>query len=71
MNEISLTKINQLNESELRNLVGGYNANKVCGCVCVGPLEPGLNSKSIDNANCDCADTGASNAHRAKNEEIC
>ena len=63
--KISLFKINELNKDELQNIKGAEHISPViCGCICVGPVTPSTGGISIDG---DCADCGASNAHRATN----
>lgn len=69
----SLLALNSMNVLELQKVQGGYVSSKVCGCVSVGTVSPsnGPNSSSIPSSSqCEpenCADCGASNAHRVIN----
>lgn len=73
MKKKSLLALNSMNVLELQKVQGGYVSSKVCGCVCVGPVSPsnGQNSSSMPSSSQsepeDCADCGASNAHRVIN----
>mgnify|MGYP006948705717 CR=1 FL=1 len=53
---------------ELSIMEGGQTAaaQTVCGCVCVGPVTKGKSFETL-NSDVDCADCGASNAHRVSN----
>ena len=68
MKTISLLSLDLLQKQELSIMEGGQNAatQTVCGCVCVGPV---TNDKFMEalNSDVDCADCGASNAHRVSN----
>lgn len=63
--------LDMLRKEELASLKGGTaGTNKVCGCVCVGPATPIKCEVSGEVSPVDenCADCGASNAHRTSNE---
>lgn len=70
MKKKSLLALNSMNVLELQKVQGGYVSSKVCSCVSVGTVSPsnGPNSSSIPSSSqCEpenCADGGASNAHR-------
>ena len=68
MKTISLLSLDLLQKQELSLMEGGQKAaaQTVCGCVCVGPV---TNDKFMEalNSDVDCADCGASNAHRVSN----
>lgn len=73
MKKRSLLASDMLRKEEIASIKGGAaSTNKVCGCVCVGPVTPVKVETSLDSevssSDGDCADCGASNAHRATNE---
>lgn len=73
MKKKSLLALDMLRKEELASLKGGTaGTNKVCGCVCVGPVKPikvetNLRDHEVSSSDGDCTDCGASNAHRASN----
>lgn len=68
MKTISLLSLDLLQKQELSIMEGGQTAaaQTVCGCVCVGPVTKGKSFETL-NSDVDCADCGASNAHRVSN----
>lgn len=77
MKRTSLLALDMLQKEELAFLKGGAaSTNKVCGCVCVGPVTPVKvelntgNDRELASSDADCTDCGASNAHRATNELV-
>ncbi len=76
MKKNSFLALDMLRKEEIASLKGGtVSANKVCGCVCVGPATPVkvesvLSDREVTSPDEDCTDCGASNAHRATNELI-
>lgn len=76
MKKQSFLALDMLQKEEIATLKGGVSStNKVCGCVCVGPVTPvKVEFNKVDNeartSDADCTDCGASNAHRATNELI-
>ena len=70
MKTISLLSLDLLQKQELSIMEGGQTASQtVCGCVCVGPVTNGKNLEAL-NSDVDCADCGASNAHRVSNQYV-
>lgn len=73
MKKQSFLALDMLQKEEIAALKGGVSGtNKVCGCVCVGPLTPVKGElkegdDEVRTSDGDCADCGASNAHRATN----
>lgn len=75
MKKVSLVASDLLQKEKLASLSGGNaSTNKVCGCICVGPVTPvkvELNNgeaREVVSSDADCTDCGASNAHRSANE---
>ena len=67
MNKRSILALDLMRKEEIASVKGGTAAtNKVCGCVCVGPVTPGTGGNSTSDS--DCADCGASNAFRVVNQ---
>jgi|LSQX01.1.fsa_nt_gb natural product precursor len=57
----SLMKLNNMSKKDLEAIKGGSGeVKKVCGCICIGPIEIAASDE-------DCTYCGAVNAHKAEN----
>ena len=64
MKKLDLLALDMLEKSKQESIKGGISS-AVCPCICVGgPIENPEEESSSDD---DCADCGASNAHRVLN----
>lgn len=75
MKKKSILALDLLRKEEIASLKGGTaSTNNVCTCVCIGPVTPYDKDKRLDieisSPDEDCTDSGASNAHRASNDEV-
>lgn len=66
MDGISLLSLDMIQKEDFMSCVDARSASLVCGCICIGPVSPGLpdNDNTSDS---DCSDCGAANAHRVSN----
>lgn len=68
MDGISLLSLDMIQKEDFMSCVGARSASLVCGCICIGPVSPGLpNIDNMVSSDSDCSDCGAANAHRVSN----
>lgn len=71
MKKTSILELDLLKKEELISIKGGVsNTNKVCGCICIGPVViVGVDGDpEISGSDEDCTDSNAANTHNANNQ---
>ncbi len=67
MRKHEIDSIQELNYEELANILGGEEAAKVCGCVCVGELEEAEMEEMEDAAGADPGNTNKNGRKSKRN----